>query len=63
MLITYSFLEMGRRKKCPNPSCTFEFTNKVTVFRECSAQIESNQGDVPVKIPVFKSNKSTPHIW
>ena len=51
---------MGRRKKCPNPSCTFEYTNKVTVCPECSAQIDSSQGDVPVKIPVVKSNKSVP---
>ena len=30
---------MPRRRKCPNPSCTFQFTNKVIVCPECQAVI------------------------
>ena len=33
---------MARKKKCPNPSCTFEFTNAVIICPLCRAQIGSS---------------------
>ena len=42
---------MGRRKKCPNSSCDFEFTTKVLVCPKCCAQIDSSSPteDIQVK--------------
>ena len=47
---------MARRKKCPNPSCTHEYSNKIAVCPRCCAQLDS---DIPVKIPV-QLKKSAP---
>ena len=53
---------MPRRKKCPNPSCTFQFTNKVIVCPECQAVITDvekviTSGVAPGKIKAPKPTK------
>ena len=57
---------MPRRKKCPNPSCTFQFTNNVIVCPECQAVITGVEnvivsGVAPGKTKAPKLSKQSKH--
>ena len=45
---------MPRTKKCPNPSCTFKYTNIVTKCLQCLAFISSSDKALPVSKPKVK---------